>query len=311
MAGHAGQPVQLRDDRGRDLFCARLAIVDEVPVAVRPAKDFDVQAVLKLRWHHSCPDRHATIGRHESPSNCRCLPYAPRWHMGGRQPSSRTRMVARGTPCSPPVRARWTLAQVACEGFAAGSALPTRLIPSPRDRAAIVGVGADRTRAWTWGARLGSRLGQSLPSLAIGLTGTLRSSGFASPDLLVVDHPLFCNLDHVTRAARFAYRATDLYREMYDRHGVDTMERRLIARADCVMATSHPVCAAAARAGRRTSVPDRERRRSRAFRQGCRPSIRIRTCGPDPHRLCRRDRLSLRWRPGSCASPRADPTSNL
>ena len=94
---------------------------------------------------------------------------------------------------------------------------------------------------WMWGARLGGRLGRSLPSLAMGLTGTLRSSGFASPDLLVIDHPLFCNLDHVTGAARFAYRATDIYREMYDRRLVDTMERRLIARADCVMATSQPV----------------------------------------------------------------------
>lgn len=94
---------------------------------------------------------------------------------------------------------------------------------------------------WIWGAHLGAGLGQSLPSLAVGLSGTLRRTGSASPDLLVVDHPLFCNLDHVVGATRFAYRATDLYREMHDRRVVDAMERRLISRADCVIATSQPV----------------------------------------------------------------------
>jgi len=94
---------------------------------------------------------------------------------------------------------------------------------------------------WIWGADLVSRLGQSLPSLAVGLSGTLRRTGFASPDLLVVDHPLFCNLDRVVGATRFAYRATDLYREMHGRPVVDAVERLLISRADCVIATSQPV----------------------------------------------------------------------
>jgi glycosyltransferase involved in cell wall biosynthesis len=37
------------------------------------------------------------------------------------------------------------------------------------------------------------------------------------------------------------YRATDLYREMHDRRIVDDLERRLLARADCAIATSEPV----------------------------------------------------------------------
>jgi glycosyltransferase involved in cell wall biosynthesis len=91
------------------------------------------------------------------------------------------------------------------------------------------------------GAHLGALRGQSLPGLTIGVARTLRRTGFASPDLLVVDHPLFCNLDQVVGAARFAYRATDLYREMHDRRIVDALECRLISGADCVIATSQPV----------------------------------------------------------------------
>ncbi len=94
---------------------------------------------------------------------------------------------------------------------------------------------------WVLGARLGSRLGRWLPSFAVGIPGTLRQTGFAAPDLLVIDHPLFCNLDRVVAAKRFAYRATDLYREMHGRRMVDDLERRLIARADSVIATSQPV----------------------------------------------------------------------
>jgi glycosyltransferase involved in cell wall biosynthesis len=77
--------------------------------------------------------------------------------------------------------------------------------------------------------------------LAVGVARTLRRLGFASPDLLVIDHPLFCNLDQVAGAVRFAYRATDMYREMHDLEVIDDLERRLIARADCVIATSRPV----------------------------------------------------------------------
>jgi glycosyltransferase involved in cell wall biosynthesis len=94
---------------------------------------------------------------------------------------------------------------------------------------------------WIWGAHLGRRLGKSLPSLAVGITGALRRGEFAAPDLLIADHPLFCNLDHVAKASRFVYRATDLYREMHDRPVIDDLERRIIADADCVIATSDPV----------------------------------------------------------------------
>jgi glycosyltransferase involved in cell wall biosynthesis len=77
----------------------------------------------------------------------------------------------------------------------------------------------------------------------VGIAGALDRSGFAAPDLLIADHPLFCNLDHATKASRFVYRATDLYREMHDRPVIDDLERRMIADADCVMATSQPLAA--------------------------------------------------------------------
>ena len=94
---------------------------------------------------------------------------------------------------------------------------------------------------WLWGAHLGRHLGRSMPSFALGLERTLRRTGFAQADLLLIDHPQFCNLDRVAGAARMAYRATDLYREMHDRRIVDDLERQLVARADCAMATSEPV----------------------------------------------------------------------
>jgi glycosyltransferase involved in cell wall biosynthesis len=94
---------------------------------------------------------------------------------------------------------------------------------------------------WVWGAHFGRRLGNVLPSFAVGLERTLRRTGFMQPDLLLIDHPQFCNLDHVVAATRMAYRATDLYREMHDRRITDALESRLISRADCAIATSEPV----------------------------------------------------------------------
>jgi glycosyltransferase involved in cell wall biosynthesis len=94
---------------------------------------------------------------------------------------------------------------------------------------------------WTLGAHFGALLGQALPGLAVGVARTVRRTGFASPDLLVVDHPLFCNLDRVVGATRFAYLATDLYRDMHNRRIVDAVERRLISSADRVIATSQPI----------------------------------------------------------------------
>jgi glycosyltransferase involved in cell wall biosynthesis len=94
---------------------------------------------------------------------------------------------------------------------------------------------------WVWGAHWGRYLGRMLPSAALGLARTLRRTGFMQPDLLLIDHPQFCNLDRIVAATRMAYRATDLYREMHDRGIVDVLERRLIAAADCAMATSEPV----------------------------------------------------------------------
>ena len=94
---------------------------------------------------------------------------------------------------------------------------------------------------WVWGAYFGRHLGRMLPSAALGLARTLRRTGFTHPDLLLIDHPQFCNLDRVVAATRMAYRATDVYREMHDRRIVDELERRLIAAADCAIATSEPV----------------------------------------------------------------------
>ena len=94
---------------------------------------------------------------------------------------------------------------------------------------------------WIWGAHFGGYLGRMLPSAAVRLARTLRRTGFTQPDLLLIDHPQFCNLDRIVAATRMAYRATDLYREMHDRRIVDVLERRLIAAADCVIATSEPV----------------------------------------------------------------------
>ena len=94
---------------------------------------------------------------------------------------------------------------------------------------------------WVWGAYFGRYLGRMLPSAALGLARTLRRTGFTHPDLLLIDHPQFCNLDRVVAATRMAYRATDVYREMHDRRIVDDLERRLIAAADCAIATSEPV----------------------------------------------------------------------
>ena len=94
---------------------------------------------------------------------------------------------------------------------------------------------------WVWGAHLGRRLRRTLPSFALGVARTLRQTGFATPDLLVIDHPQFCNLDRIVGASRLAYRATDLYREMHGRRIVDDLERRLLERVDCAIATSEPV----------------------------------------------------------------------
>ena len=94
---------------------------------------------------------------------------------------------------------------------------------------------------WIWGAHFGGYLGRMLPSAAVRLARTLRRTGFTQPDLLLIDHPQFCNLDRIVAATRMAYRATDLYREMHDRRIVDVLERQLIAAADCVIATSEPV----------------------------------------------------------------------
>ena len=94
---------------------------------------------------------------------------------------------------------------------------------------------------WVWGAHFGKRLGNILPSFAVGIDRTLRRTGFMQPDLLLIDHPQFCNLERAVSATRMAYRATDLYREMHDRRVVDALERRLLSRADCAIATSEPV----------------------------------------------------------------------
>ena len=94
---------------------------------------------------------------------------------------------------------------------------------------------------WVWGAHLYRHLGISLPSYTIGLASTLRRVGLHAPDLLVVDHPQFYNLDLVLSPRRFLYRACDHFAEIHNRRVVNDIERALVARVDCVIATSEPV----------------------------------------------------------------------
>ena len=94
---------------------------------------------------------------------------------------------------------------------------------------------------WVWGAHLYRHLGTSLPSYTVGLASTLRRAGLQAPDLLVVDHPQFYNLDLVLSPRRVLYRACDLFAEIHDRRIVNDIERALVTRVDCVIATSEPV----------------------------------------------------------------------
>ena len=94
---------------------------------------------------------------------------------------------------------------------------------------------------WVWGAHLYRHLGTSLPSCTVGLASTLRRADLQAPDLLVVDHPQFYNLDLALSPRRVLYRASDLFAEIHDRRVVNDIERALVARVDCVIATSEPV----------------------------------------------------------------------
>ncbi len=94
---------------------------------------------------------------------------------------------------------------------------------------------------WVWGAHLYRHSGRLLPSCALGLASTLRRAGLQAPDLLVIDHPQFYNLDRVLSPRRVLYRACDLFAEIHDRSVVNDIERALVARVDCAIATSEPV----------------------------------------------------------------------
>ncbi len=94
---------------------------------------------------------------------------------------------------------------------------------------------------WIWGAHLYRHLGTTLPSCTVGLASTLRRAGLQAPDLLVVDHPQFYNLDLMLSPRRVLYRACDLFAEIHDRRVVNDIERALVTRVDCVIATSEPV----------------------------------------------------------------------
>ena len=94
---------------------------------------------------------------------------------------------------------------------------------------------------WVWGAHLYRHLGTSLPSCTVGLASTLRRAGLQAPDLLVVDHPQFYNLDRLLSPRRVLYRACDLFAEIHDRRVVNDIERALVTRVDRVIATSEPV----------------------------------------------------------------------
>jgi glycosyltransferase involved in cell wall biosynthesis len=94
---------------------------------------------------------------------------------------------------------------------------------------------------WVWGAHLYRYLGTSLPSCTVGLVSALRRAGFQAPDLLVVDHPQFYNLDLVLSPGRVLYRGSELFAEIHNRRIVNDIERALITRVDCVIATSEPV----------------------------------------------------------------------
>ena len=94
---------------------------------------------------------------------------------------------------------------------------------------------------WVWGAHWYRHLGTSLPNYTIGLASTLRRAGLHAPDMLVVDHPQFYNLDLVLSPRRVLYRACDNFAEIHDRRVVNDIERALVTRVDCVIATSEPV----------------------------------------------------------------------
>lgn len=94
---------------------------------------------------------------------------------------------------------------------------------------------------WVWGAHLHGQLHRTLPSFTVGLTNVIRRAGFARPDLLVIDHPQFYNLDQAINARTLVYRACDLFAEIHGRSIVAELERRLVARAHCVIALSEPV----------------------------------------------------------------------
>lgn len=94
---------------------------------------------------------------------------------------------------------------------------------------------------WVWGAHLYRHLGTSLPSYTVGLASTLRRVGLHAPDLLVVDHPQFYNLDLVLSPHRVLYRACDHFAEIHNRRVVNEVERALVTQVDCVIATSEPV----------------------------------------------------------------------
>jgi hypothetical protein len=51
----------------------------------------------------------------------------------------------------------------------------------------------------------------------------------------------FYNRDRAIAAPRFVYRSSDRFAEVHERPVVDALERRLLARPVCAVATSEPV----------------------------------------------------------------------